>query len=224
MGDLVEVWRVTLGHRLFLKVEQVITGLTILVVPVTRHVTDDLLRVRADRAYVALFLAIPRITPQPQDNIVLGGVKHLIAFPFTLKRIFALKYFMKFFERVAQFDVHQVSGSQLISEAIEERLYLRRRLTAFLCEKLLDGIYGRNSLPGCSQRSRCQSKNCLKLRDVHSCPRVTVGTRRSTIDSRTEYRKSSKGVVSDFLTSEGTGGGTTAQERTKITFPTEAGQ
>ncbi len=32
------------------------------------------------------------------------------------------------------------------------------------------------------------------------------------------------GVVSDFLTSEGTGGGTTAQERTKITFPTETGQ
>ena len=32
------------------------------------------------------------------------------------------------------------------------------------------------------------------------------------------------GVGSDFGASEGTGGGTTAQERTKITFPTEAGQ
>lgn len=185
---------------------------------------DQLVAVHAHRAHVMYWLTIGTILSEPIDHVILICRHKFISGLLLFKGILRPNLPRQIHQGFAKLQVGYICRGQVSCKIIKQ---FRGAFTCFIFvfgEKLLRRI---RSFYGSSRQTHCglrHAEHCTYCFKVHCKNLVPENINRAPAIRNYAVNKvkrhKSPGVVSDFGASEGTGGGTAAQDRPNINFST----
>ncbi|MDE4173663.1 hypothetical protein PXK01_05825 [Phaeobacter sp. PT47_59] len=124
MLDKAPIARNSLRRRVLKAKPVFAVSLAEFIVSFTRHKANQLCAVKANWANKVDWLAIGCVFPEPENNVVLSGLEHLIPRFFLFESVFLLELLAEVPERFADLHIHHVSRGQFRSEGIQKALNL----------------------------------------------------------------------------------------------------
>lgn len=185
--------------------------LAILYIVVAGDEAEDLISIQANRAHIVYWLPVRLFMLQSENDVMAVRLDKLVPGFLFLEIILPLQFRAQIFDRLAELNVHHVSGGQLPSECVEKRLGFRNFRLLVRREELLDRLRRGRGLPGGSDGSCGKPKYIGNRTQIHPVTLPVSRSRRAYLPHPLTS-KNYRGTGQNFPQPLGTGGGSIARD------------